>query len=316
MSDVIAQFDRTLDPSQAENISNYSNLYYRRVVTQSGETPPAEGTTFFFADAEAANMTPFNPPSWAEVEFNGTVSNVADTTAGFSRAYQFEVTNSGNPSSGSIGHDVRVMRDGPTVSMGTPGGGFGAGYYSRFMKISSGYEVEDAWNLTFGCMAGHSGQPTPIWNMGVEMRDGVLQAIFMLRNAGNDAQAGFTPPAIANYNEQDGWYFMTANSPSGIKPFPKNEWVHICCYTNFQASGGVFKMWQTNEGGATELIYDLTHANLNLFGGAFNVTGIPAGTNPEGDMLLQYGIYGLAQPGVIQRHRMYGFRVTDYQVVP
>jgi hypothetical protein len=176
------------------------------------------------------------------------------------------------------------------------------------MYIDAGYTTSaetTAWNLLMGWMTGVSGAPNPICNIGLEVRSGVLQLVFVLKNASNaGGTPRYQPPTLPGMTHLgSAWY-----KPTSTVPFPRNQWVHVTAYNNFAQSNGVFKVWQDGV-----LIMDMTHPIMDLFNGWPN-SGF-SGDNTAGDMMLQFGNYGGHQDGT-QRMYVDDFKVTDYRVVP
>jgi hypothetical protein len=147
--------------------------------------------------------------------------------------------------------------------------------------------------------------PNPIFNIGLEVHDGVLQIILTLKNASNAGGIPrYPPPPLSGMTHTgSAWYEQNNHTP-----FPKNQWVHTCVYTNFASSNGIIRVWQDGVP-----IIDVTHPTMDLFNGwpAAGVTG----NNVNGDMMLQFGNYGGHADGV-QRFYMDDFKVTDYRPVP
>jgi hypothetical protein len=187
--------------------------------------------------------------------------------------------------------------------MGSPNGRYLSGYYSFWAYVDAGYD-EPGWNMLLGWMTGVSGAPSPISNTALQLWNGVLQIGFTLKNA----TAGlYTAPTIPGYQmTSNGWYFMTSQSPSGIVPFPRNQWVHLSFYYNMAKTNGRFTAWQDGR-----LIMDLTAPTFNTFGGH----SIDPLGNAAGDMMLQFGIY---EGPKTKTQRLYvdDFKVTDFRVVP
>jgi hypothetical protein len=145
---------------------------------------------------------------------------------------------------------------------------------------------------------------SPICYIGIEVRNGVRQIVFVAQNSMNGGTA--PRPLIPNYSMDSGWYFQTASSPNGITEFPKQQWVHIAVYYKMaDATGhnGQVQVWQDGV-----RIMDLADANLDTFGGY-------DGTNSAGDLLLQFGIYGGPQ-STTQRLYVDDFKVTNYRPLP
>jgi len=273
--------------------------------------PPTSGSgkIFFTADAESGDMSAWSLP-WGVVAEPGDPLPAAVTTRAKtgSWSYKYEVTVTGRIRSS------RTMTGAPQVSMGSPNGRYLSGYYSQWVYVDAGYDgagEAGVWNLLMGWMTGASGHPHPIGHIGLEKRGGVLQLYYRASNAalGNC----YAAPAIAGYQNlgSNGYYYMTSSSPQGIKPFPRNQWVHISTYFKMAASNGQVTVWQDGV-----KIMDLTAPTLDTFGGHGGAGTIDPCQNPAGDMMLQFGIYGGSGSSVPERLFMDDFKVTDYRVAP
>ena len=262
--------------------------------------PPSSGQTFFAATAETGNMNAWSLP-WGLVQYQGTASATQSRMRAGSWGYKYEVTSSVNA---TVGHDVRTMTGTPQASMGSGNGRYTSGYYSFYAYIDAGYTAP-GWNLTLGWMTGVTGAPSPISNIGIENRNGVTQLMYQLKNA---AVGAYTAPTIPGYTmASNGWYYMNSSSPAGIKPFPRNQWVHVSVYYKMSPSNGQVTIWQDGV-----KIMDLTAPTMNTFGGSsYDVL-----TNTAGDMILQFGIYGGAKSDGVQRLFVDDFKVTDYRPTP
>jgi hypothetical protein len=264
--------------------------------------PPPTGTTFFRANGEAGGVKP--PWSWQVAEWSaGAPMVMASQTRAKNGLWSYEFEISDPAYLARDAHSTQVLSGGPQVSMGSPHGRYLGGYYSWWTYIDAGFTESSVWNVWLGFMTGVDGAPDPICNVGLEVKGGILQIIFTLKNA-TRFNRYYNPPVIAGYTMDNGWYSMTASSPAGIKAFPRNQWVHTVVYNNFQQSNGHIKIWQDGV-----LIMDLTHPTMDLF------TGWGTLSNTAGDMLLQFGIYGGPRSGT-QRFFMDDFQVTDFQPVP
>jgi hypothetical protein len=290
---------------------------YRVIAKQSGGTladtsvvtiteataptpPPSTGRTFFSANAETGNLSAWALP-WGVVQYQGTVTATQNRPRFGSWAYRYEVT---DHISGVTGHDVRTMTDHPQTSMGGPSGHYMSGYYSFYAYVDAGYTAP-GWNLLLGWMTGVDGSPSPIGNIGLQLWNGTLQLHYNAKNAtsGNC----YTAPAIAGYqNANNGWYFMTASSPAGIKAFPRNQWVHVAMhYEMASRPSGRVRIWQDGV-----LIMDLP--GLDTFSGH----SLETCRNSAGDIMLQFGIYGAPKADGVQRLYLDEFKVTDYRPLP
>src|SRR5262249_2014325 len=217
-------------------------------------------------------------------------------------AYKYEVTSSGSPTVGAVGHDVRTMSGGPQTTMGDPKGRYLSGYYSFYAYIDAGYD-QDAWDMILGWMAGVTGAPSPISHIELRRWNGTLQLMYVLKNCA----VGLYPcPNIAGYQNSGGYYSMTTQSPAGIKAFPRNQWVHVAVYYKMAPQNGQVTVWQDGV-----KIIDLTAPTMNTFGGhSSNLT------NTARDMMIPFRNYGGPQPGGIQRMDVDDFRVSDYLPAP
>ena len=263
--------------------------------------PPPSGTgkTFFSANAETANLGAWSLP-WGVVQYQGTVTTPTVRPKYGSYSYRYDVTNN---VSGTVGHDVRTMTAHPQTSMGGPSGHYMSGYYSFWAYIDAGYTAP-GWNLLLGWMTGVQGAPSPISNIGIENRNGVTQLMFQLKNA---TYGLYTAPTIPGYTMYgNGWYYMNSSSPAGVKPFPRNQWVHLSVYYKMAPSNGQVTIWQDGV-----RIMDLTAPAMNTYGGhSSNLT------NSGGDMMLQFGVYGAPKADGAQRLFVDDFKVTDTRVTP
>ena len=271
------------------------------VVTITATAPaPSTGKTFYTANAESGNLSAWTLP-WGVVQYQGTVTASQARPRFGSWGYKYEVTNHVNA---TVGHDVRTMTAAPQTSMGSPNGRYLSGYYSFWAYVDAGYTAP-GWNLLLGWMTGVYGSPSPISNIGLENRNGVTQLMFQLKNA---STGHYTAPSISGYNMlSNGWYYMSSSSPAGIKPFPRNQWVHVAIYYKMAPTNGQVTIWQNGT-----KIMDLTAPSMNTFGGS---TYTPL-SNTAGDMMLQFGIYGGPKSDGVQRLYVDDFKVTDYRPLP
>jgi hypothetical protein len=147
-----------------------------------------------------------------------------------------------------------------------------------------------------------NGNPDPISHIGLEVWGGTLQMVYVLKNA---SVGNYTAPSIPGYSiDGNGWYRMTASSPNGLTPFPRNKWVHVCVYYKMARTNGRVTIWQDGV-----KIMDLTAPTMNTMDGHVTMT------NPMGDMITQTGIYEGVTSGT-QRFYLDDYKVTDYQVLP
>ena len=189
--------------------------------------------------------------------------------------------------------------------MGGPSGGYLSGYYSFWAYLDAGYDAP-GWNLLLGWMTNAAGNLNPISNIGLEYRNGVTQLMFQLKNAAG-AGAYTATAALPGYDLQsNGWYYMTAASPAGLKPFPRQQWVHVSVYYKMAPANGQVTIWQDGV-----KIMDLAAPTMNTFGG----WETPVLTNSANDMLIQFGDYGGPQPRT-QRLYVDDFTVSDYRPSP
>ncbi len=65
--------------------------------------------------------------------------------------------------------------------MGSPAGGYLSGYYSMWVYVDAGFE-QPGWNMLLGWMTGVGGAPSPISHVGLEVWDGTLQLVYVLKN--------------------------------------------------------------------------------------------------------------------------------------
>ncbi len=263
--------------------------------------PPPVNVVYYKADAESGGMSDWSLP-WGVVSSPGsplpTVSSVRAKSGRYSYLYEAVP----DVIQRDVGHHVLTMVDGPRVSMGSPNGGFASGWYSMWVYVDAGYTTSQAWNMLLGWMTGVPGAPSPISHIGLEVRSGELQVVYVLKNC----SVGLYPcPDIDGYRNTGGWYTMTSESPLGVRPFPRQRWVHLSIYYLMAPTNGKVEIWQDGY-----RIMDLTAPTMNTFGGhSSNLT------NDSGDMLVQVGIYGGPQAG-IQRLYLDDFQVTDERVGP
>jgi Polysaccharide lyase len=272
--------------------------------------PPSggSGTTNFLATAETSGS--FAPWNYAISDAQDGGSNPkpfssADRAKNGSRSWEFELTNPSTGTGGTSGGATysQFLASGPQSSMGSPNGGFTSGYYSFYAYVDAGYN-SSAWNMLLGWMTGNGLRTGthPISHMGLEVHNGVLQVVYVLKSC----TSAYACPSIAGYsNGGSPWYLMTPQSPAGIVPFPRNQWVHLSIYYKMAPSNGQVIIWQDGV-----KIMDLTAPTMNTFGGWDN--GLQ---NAAGDMILQFGTYGPTLP-TVQRLYVDDFRVGDYRPAP
>ena len=296
---------RTLSSAEAASITSYPSLYVR---SETSQVLPFLGNTYFDATAEQGDYRPFVPggtlPAWQVVQYQGTVTNSNTTSKTGSRSYKFEVTSS--QTGAGTGHDVRVMTSGPQTPMYN--GWYGPGWYSFDALIDSGY-TSAAWNLTFGLQSGTDGAPSPIGHIGLMRWPQPTGPLQLMYRATNGNFGCYTTPTISGYeNNSNGYYFMTAQSPSGITQFHRDVWVHVDIYSNFTRPNGEIQIWQNNV-----LVMHLQHANLDTFGANGGPGTVDPCNNASNRMWLQMGNYGGPQTG-IQRLYLDNVKATDYRV--
>ena len=203
-------------------------------------------------------------------------------------------------------HSSHTLSGQPQVSMGSPNRRYLSGYYSTWVYVDAGY-TDDDWTMLLGWMTGVSGAPDPISHTELRLWKGVLQVSYVLKNCSVGLYRCPDIPGYENAGNQGGYYFMTANSPAGVVPFPRNQWVHLSMYYKMAPTNGQVKIWQNGR-----LIMDLTAPTMNTFGGH----AIDPLRNAAGDMILQFGIYGGPKSDGVQRLYADDFKVTDFRVVP
>lgn len=273
--------------------------------TDQGKGSPAAtletSKAFFLANAESGAVS----PPWKLWGIVNQGAGLAPTTSMArpktgSRSWKFEVKGTAMDRQAS-----KVFQDRPQVSMGGPSGHFMSGYYSFWVYIDAGYTTK-AWNLLLGWMTGVHGTPDPISNIGLEIWNGALQVVYVLKNASTNPNRYYNAPKIAGYDMSNGWYRMSASSPAGIIPFPRNRWVHLCVYYKMARQNGRVTIWQNGT-----KIMDLTAPTFDTFTG----WKLDVGHNAAGDMAIQHGIYG-GPEGTTRRIYVDDFKVTNYQVLP
>jgi hypothetical protein len=268
------------------------------VVTVTAPTPPpTSGTTYFLATAE----TPGSIYPWTYTTQGGVnppPSSSADRAKNGLRSWKFERTGLDD-----FSPHTQFLSSGPQVSMGSPNGRYLSGWYSWYTYIDAGYDEPD-WNMLLGWMTGVAGAPMPISHMGLEFIDGTLQVVYVLKNC---SVGLYACPNIPGYSLYNGWYFMTASSPAGIKPFPRGQWVHLAIYYKMAKTNGQVQIWQDGV-----KIMDLTAPTMDTFDGWTNGNQL---SNTAGDMFLQFGIYGGPVP-VVQRMYVDDFRVSEFRPAP
>jgi hypothetical protein len=253
-------------------------------------------TIFSQFDAENGTMSQWSLP-WG-VKSDGTnpvPTNSTTIVKSGSRAFKYEITDSTISN-----HYSQTLSGGPNLqSMGDPNGRYLSGYYSFWIYIDAGYTAPD-WNMLLGWMTGVSGAPSPISHIELQVRNGTLQLMYVLKNC---AVGLYTCPNIPGYSTNGGYYTMTSSSPAGIVVFPRQRWVHVEAYYYMAATNGHVIIWQDGT-----RVMDLTAPTMNTF------IGHNSGSNTAGDMILQFGIYGGPKTDGAQRIYVDDFKVTDYQV--
>jgi hypothetical protein len=275
----------------------------------SSPPPPTSGKTFFSADGESGTLSPWSfsgSRPGADCSTNPCPSNSATRAKNGARSYKLEVT---DPS--ADGHSTYLHTYYPQTSMGSPNGRYISGYYSGWYYIDAGFEATGrgqngwTWNMALGWMAAAAinGNPDPISHIGFEVWDGVLQVVYVLKNA---EVGNYPAPAIAGYRREGrgGIYRMTAQSPNGITGLSRGRWVHLAVYYKMARTNGQVTIWQDGV-----KIMDLTAPTMNTMDGHVTMT------SPKQDMVIQANIYEGIKSGT-QRYYLDDFKVTDYQVVP
>jgi hypothetical protein len=261
--------------------------------------PSPSGTTYFLADAESGTLSPWSLP-WGIISDGSDPKPVISTArAKFgSRSYKYEITNPGRE-----GHYSQTLAGNAQLSMGVADNRFRSGYYSFWAYVDAGYTAP-GWNMLLGWMTGVQGAPSPISHVGLEVRNGVLQLVYVLKNC---SVGLYRCPNIPGYALNGGVYTMTGSSPAGIKAVPRNQWVHFSFYYGMAPTNGRVTIWQDGT-----KIMDLTAPTMNTFGGS---SMDPLGNKSLG-MMLQFGIYGGAMSGGTQRLYVDDFRVTSSRPAP
>jgi hypothetical protein len=287
---------------------------FRVVAVQSGGTladtaavsvtatapAPTNGNTYLLAGAESGTTSPWNYVFGNPAGVNPAPAASKTRVRSGAYSYKHEVTTATNPSSSM------VMSFKPQVDMGCPYGRYcGEYYYSFWAYIDAGF-TDRTWNMILGWMTGGGdagGNTYPISHIGLELWDGQLQLVYYLKNC---AVGLYACPTIANYAVTGGDYRMTAQSPSGIVPFPRGQWVHVAVRYKMAATNGRVTIWQDGD-----LIMDLTAPTMNTRGGHSNNL-----QNPYNNMVLQFGMY--QGPAADLPRRMYvdDFKVTDFRPIP
>jgi hypothetical protein len=266
--------------------------------------PPTSGTTNFLATAESSGS--FAPWNYAisDAQVGGgdlPPSSSSNRAKNGSRSWKFEIA---DPNGGSDGTTyAQFLASGPQSSMGSVNGGFKSGYYSFYAYVDAGYTGTE-WNMLLGWMTGNGLRTGthPISHMGLEVHNGVLQVVYVLKSC----TKSYACPSIAGYsNGGSPWYLMTPSSPAGVVPFPRNQWVHLSIYYKMSATNGQVTIWQDGV-----KIMDITAPTMNTFGGFDNSL-----QNPAGDMILQFGSYG-PRLATVQRLYVDDFQVSDYRPTP
>jgi hypothetical protein len=251
------------------------------------------GRTFFSATAENGSMSPWSAAISDRANPRPTISQ--SRTRNGHGAYKFEIANAQVAS-----HYSQALSYAPQVSMGSRNGRYLSGYYSFWAYIDDGYSDND-WNMLLGWMTGVTGRPSPISHVGLEVWNGTLQLVYVLKNC---SVRLYRCPEIRGYKNSGGWYTMTPSSPAGVVAFPRNRWVHLSFYYKMAPTNGQVKVWQDGR-----LIMDLTAPTMNTFGGH----SIEPLRNSAGDMMLQFGTYGGAKSDGTQRFYVDDFKVTDFR---
>jgi hypothetical protein len=200
-------------------------------------------------------------------------------------------------------HYSMTLSGEPQSSMGSRNGRYLSGYYSFWAYIDGGYTAP-GWNMLLGWMTGVQGAPSPISHVGLEVWNGQLQVVYVLKNC---SVGLYACPNIAGYKNNGGWYTMTSSSPAGVVPFPRNRWVHLAFYYKMSPTNGLLTVWQDGV-----KIMDLAAPTMNTFGGH----SIVPLRNAAGDMMLQFGNYGGSTSSGTQRLYIDDFKVTDYRPTP
>jgi hypothetical protein len=273
------------------------------VVTVTAPTAPSSGTTYELATAETAgNIAPFEY-ALTHSPCSPTPHSSADRAKHGSRSWKIELF-----PCGSGGQDQGFLDTGPTTSMGDPNRRFNSGWYSWYTYVDAGFSEpaeQGNWNMLLGWMTSNDAGATvqPISHMGLEVWNGMLQVVYVLKNC---SVRLYTCPPISDYQQSNGggWYRMTASSPAGIKPFPRNQWVHLAVYYDMRASNGHVIIYQDGQ-----KIMDLTAPTMNTLGGTDGLKNL--GNN----MILQYHIYENSRAAT-QRIYLDDFRVSDYRPAP
>jgi hypothetical protein len=269
-------------------------------VTAATAPDPTNGNTYFLAGAESGTTSPWNYVFGNPAGVNPAPAASKTRVRSGAYSYKHEVTTATNPSSSM------VMSFKPQVDMGCPYARYcGEYYYSFWAYIDAGF-TDRTWNMVLGWMTGGGdagGNTYPISHIGLEVWDGQLQLIYYLKNC---AVGLYACPTIANYAMTGGDYRMTAQSPSGIVPFPRGQWVHVAVRYKMAATSGRVTIWQDGD-----LIMDLTAPTMNTKGGHSNNL-----QNPYNNMVLQFGMY--QGPAADLPRRMYvdDFKVTDFRPIP
>jgi hypothetical protein len=257
--------------------------------------------TYFLADAESGTIT---PPfvSWGTYALGGGIAPVTttDQAKNGTRSFKFEVTNPAAPNFSSSTVSANVPN---VTSMGCSRGHFCTGWYSFYVYVDTGY-THSAWNPLLNFQASDPVRGSdPVGHVNLNIRNGVLQLYWNMKNC----QVGrYVCPNITGYQNNNGDYYMTASSPSGIEAVPRNQWVHMSVYYEMSRTNGKVHIWQDGV-----LIMQLTAPTFNTLDGnqTYNNTG--------GDLsVLGLGIYHGPNADLVRRIYVDDFRVSNYRPTP
>ena len=251
------------------------------------ETPSESNqtaTTFFLADGETGTVKP--PWSWQVADWAAGAPLATASTAHAKNgrwSYKYEIA---DPAYLVVNaHAVQTLSGTPQTSMGTPSGRYGSGYYSWWTYIDAGFTTPNNWNLWLGWMTGVSGAPSPISNLGLEVRNGQLQLVYPLKNCSGGL---YTCPTIPGYTIDHGWYFMTPNSPAGRCALPPES---VGPYFGLLQDGPDQRAGDHLAGRRINYGPDRPHDEHLRW------VVHRAAEESSGDMILQFGIYGGRKPG-------------------
>src|SRR5262245_31824053 len=255
------------------------------------------GTTYFLADAESGTVSP--PWVYWGVYGNDAPTPVSSTNRARngSRSFRFETDScAGHASCSSF-----LTTNKPQVSMGCARGNFCSGWYSAYLYVDAGWTVS-SWDAVFNFMASLP-KFDPIGHVGLNLRNGVLQLYWNMKNC---QVRRYVCPNISGYDNRNGDYYMTAGSPAGVVPFPRNRWVHVAVYYGMARTNGKIQIWQDGV-----LIEDLTASTLNTLDGNmyFNNSGGDIGS-------MGVGEYHGALAESVRRLYADDFRVSSYRPIP